>query len=117
MNKHLRIPTTLLWISVLMGGCLPHAPLVTNDSLTMQEIFHEVDLSNSQTRVQTPYSDDWIDTTPFKRLANPRLHMYVYPHFATKSRVPIPGYWTVFPLYDHIEYALPGEPTEADVNN
>lgn len=117
MNKRLMTRTTLLWISVFLAGCLPQAPLVTNASPTMQEIFHEIDPSKPEMRIQTPQSDDWIDTTPFARLANPRLHMYVFPHLATRSRIPIPGYWTVFPLYDHIEYALPGEPTEADVNN
>ena len=45
----------------------------------------------------------------FVRLANPVLIMYVYPHLAEKEGVPVPGYSTVFPLYERIEYALPGE--------
>ena len=45
----------------------------------------------------------------FPLLHNPMLIMYVYPHVATESRVPIPGYWTAFPLYNTIEFALPGE--------
>jgi conjugative transfer region lipoprotein (TIGR03751 family) len=49
-----------------------------------------------------------LDVT-FPRLPNPTLVMYVYPHLATEERVPIPGYATTFPLYLHVEYALPGE--------
>ena len=35
--------------------------------------------------------------------------MYVFPHLAGTERVPVPGYATTFPLYERIEYALPGE--------
>ena len=45
----------------------------------------------------------------FPRLPNPTLVMYVFPHLAGPSRVPVPGYATTFSLYEHPEYALPGE--------
>ena len=45
----------------------------------------------------------------FPRLPNPTLVMYVFPHVAGPSRVPVPGYATTFPMYEHPEYALPGE--------
>ena len=35
----------------------------------------------------------------FQRLPNPDLVMYVYPHLAGTDPVPVPGYTTVFPLY------------------
>ena len=49
-----------------------------------------------------------IETT-FPRLPNPTLVMYVFPHLATEERVPVPGYATTFPMYERVEYALPGE--------
>ena len=45
----------------------------------------------------------------FQRLPNPDLVMYVYPHLAGTDPVPIPGYTTVFPLYQRVQYAMPGE--------
>jgi conjugative transfer region lipoprotein (TIGR03751 family) len=48
----------------------------------------------------------------FKRLPNPDLVMYVFPHLSGDLAVPVPGYSTVFPLHERIEYALPGERTE-----
>ncbi len=45
----------------------------------------------------------------FPRLENPDLAIYIYPHLATRTRVPIPGYTTVIPLYERVEYGLPGE--------
>jgi conjugative transfer region lipoprotein (TIGR03751 family) len=45
----------------------------------------------------------------FIRLPNPDLVLYVYPHLATGEDVPIPGYSTVFPMYERVIYALPGE--------
>lgn len=44
----------------------------------------------------------------FRRLPNPDLVMYVYPHMSA-SGAPVPGYVTVLPMYDTVEYALPGE--------
>jgi len=45
----------------------------------------------------------------FPRLANPDIYIYIPPHLATASRIPVPGYTTAVPLYDRVEYALPGE--------
>lgn len=49
----------------------------------------------------------------FVRLPNPDLILYVFPHLAGEHPVPVPGYSTVFPLYEHVQYALPGERTES----
>jgi conjugative transfer region lipoprotein (TIGR03751 family) len=48
----------------------------------------------------------------FYRLPNPDLVMYVFPHLAGSDPAPIPGYSTVFPLYERVQYAVPGERTE-----
>ncbi len=45
----------------------------------------------------------------FPRLPNPTLVMYVFPHLAGPARVPVPGYTTTFPMFESLEYALPGE--------
>jgi conjugative transfer region lipoprotein (TIGR03751 family) len=45
----------------------------------------------------------------FPRLPNPTLVMYVFPHLAGDEAVPVPGYATSFPMYEGVEYALPGE--------
>ena len=45
----------------------------------------------------------------FPRHTNPDLVIYVYPHLATRVRAPIPGYTTVIPLFERVEYRLPGE--------
>ena len=44
----------------------------------------------------------------FPRLPNPDMVMYIFPHI-TAGVTPVPGYSTVFPLYTHTWYALPGE--------
>ena len=48
----------------------------------------------------------------FHRLPNPDLVMYVFPHLAGSDPVPVPGYSTVFPLYQRVQYAMPGERVE-----
>ncbi|MFS6933739.1 TIGR03751 family conjugal transfer lipoprotein [Klebsiella oxytoca] len=49
----------------------------------------------------------------FPRLPNPDMVIYIYPHMAGNSPVPVPGYSSVFPFYSQVQYALPGERTEA----
>ncbi|OTJ42765.1 conjugal transfer protein, partial [Pseudomonas aeruginosa] len=43
----------------------------------------------------------------------PDLVMYVFPHLAGSDPAPVPGYTTVFPFYQRVQYAMPGERTEA----
>ena len=45
----------------------------------------------------------------FRRLPNPDLVLYVFPHLSADSGYPVPGYSTVLPMYERVEYALPGE--------
>jgi len=47
----------------------------------------------------------------FARVPNPDLVMVVYPHLA-KGKYPVQGYVTVFPMYDQVFYAQPGEVQE-----
>ena len=43
----------------------------------------------------------------FQRVPNPDVLGYVYPHRA--GDLPVPGYYTVFSLYEKTPYAQPGE--------
>lgn len=45
----------------------------------------------------------------FPRHPNPTITIYVYPHLATASHAPVPGYTTAITLYPADQYALPGE--------
>ncbi|SAK39643.1 TIGR03751 family conjugal transfer lipoprotein [Caballeronia ptereochthonis] len=49
----------------------------------------------------------------FHRLPNPDMVMYVFPHLAGTHQTPVPGYSTVFPFYERVQYAMPGERTES----
>ncbi len=58
-----------------------------------------------------PYTRDATNEVAqiFPRMPNPDLVIYIYPHLATRTRAPIPGYTSVIPLFDRVEYRLPGE--------
>lgn len=47
----------------------------------------------------------------FPLLPNPNVVLYVYPHLAGvgNDQTPVPGYSTAFPLYQQVNYAMPGE--------
>lgn len=44
----------------------------------------------------------------FMMVPNPQIIMYVYPHL-NDNRIPIPGYYTSFRLYEKNHYALTSE--------
>ncbi len=56
---------------------------------------------------QSDYARDaWRESTNvFPRLPNPDVLLYVMPHKV--GNLPIPGYTTVFPLYERVHYATP----------
>lgn len=66
---------------------------------------------NGEVMEYSPYSRDTKNEIEqlFPRMPNPDLVVYVYPHLATKSRAPVPGYSSVIPLFERVEYRLPGE--------
>ncbi|MGI9449110.1 MAG: TIGR03751 family conjugal transfer lipoprotein [Geminicoccaceae bacterium] len=51
----------------------------------------------------------------FPTLENPTLVMHVFPHLATDERLPVPGYSTSFPLFERVEFALPGETAQSNL--
>ncbi|GLO64074.1 hypothetical protein MACH09_45820 [Vibrio sp. MACH09] len=52
--------------------------------------------------------DAWRETiNQFPRLPNPDIVMYVMPHRV--GNLPVPGYSTVFPLYERVHYATPAD--------
>ncbi|MBI6855545.1 TIGR03751 family conjugal transfer lipoprotein [Pseudomonas cichorii] len=69
-----------------------------------QSVVHE-----SKTYTRTAQNEIY---SQFKRLPNPDLVMYVFPHLAGSEPAPIPGYTTVFPFYQRVQYAMPGERVE-----
>ena len=77
----------------VIRGELGNRPILTGDAALQgytRDAFNEIDVL-------------------FPRLPNPTLVMYVFPHLAGETQAPVPGYATAFPLYEQVEYALPGE--------
>lgn len=127
----------LLLVLLGLGGCAtdPEKVLPHGDA-TMLDIWNQQTTASSDTSsrrlldarqtlrrpVQSPMRV--IDQTgytrtaqteiyrQFQRLPNPDLVMYVFPHLTGSEAVPVPGYSTVFPLYQRMHYALPGERVE-----
>jgi conjugative transfer region lipoprotein (TIGR03751 family) len=70
----------------------------------------EADLERiRQTKIPLSYAPAGLNT--FRKLPNPELNLYIYPHFAGTDEIPIPGYYTTFSAYDRTHYALASETT------
>ena len=136
MHPHSIKALSLLLSTLLTSGCvtdkehlLPHGPQTMVDiwdGNTQQMASHRVDrpLQQARSQLRRPAAEAVDDPlsyartaqneiySQFKRLPNPDLVLYVFPHLAGSDPVPVPGYSTVFPFYQRVQYALPGERTE-----
>lgn len=115
INRH------CFWLlSLLLIGCASKDTVIPPSDHTMQEIY-ESHMGNVRGEIagapRVLCSDGVASWTRelandnknlFPRLRNPDLVMYVFPHLSD-SGAPVPGYATVFPMYEQVEYALPGE--------
>lgn len=45
----------------------------------------------------------------YRRLQNPELEMFIYPHRSTHHGVIVPGYKVRFPMYEKVQYGLVGD--------
>lgn len=130
MQKPSTLFTALALTSLLLGGCAGTKDAVLpQDGPSMKAIYEQHmresgandPMAVRQALGNRPVIDgdgalhsytrdahNEIDTT-FPRLPNPSLVMYVFPHLAGDEGVPVPGYVTTFPMYERVEYALPGE--------
>lgn len=138
LAKGLALATAL----VVLGGCATSKEkLLTHGDRTMMDIWQQENggggagqvarrqLLDARQSLRRPLTDVDVQAAPaeqmrytrtarnevyrqFQRLPNPDLVMYVYPHLAGTDPVPVPGYTTVFPLYQRIQYAMPGERVE-----
>lgn len=114
-----------LSISLALTGCASKQAILPQDLPSMQQIYERhFDVRRLRgdpgagVRERAPDAEP-VTVVPaatapaaarvFTRLPNPDLILYVYPHLAGAEGVPVPGYATAFPLYERVEYALPGE--------
>jgi len=125
-----RLLRNVLLISAISfaAGCGGREAVLPEEGRTMLEIYQSHMGSagseawqDARSALRRPGSDDDVDPQSytrtakneieafFIRLPNPDLIMYVFPHLATEEAIPIPGYSTIFPLYERVIYALPGE--------
>ena len=79
-----------------------------------QDLKRPLTIDPSKAQTYEPYTRTATNEIyrQFERLPNPDLVMYVFPHLAGSEPTPVPGYTTVFPFYQRIQYAMPGERTE-----
>lgn len=110
----------LLIMAIWISGCATHSPLseMQTNGQTTADLMLDQSYLSSRVKPERPAFDyDYSHYTRsamseldvlFPRLPNPTLVMFVYPHMS-RAGVPVPGYSTAFPLFDSVEYALPGE--------
>ena len=126
-------------LAVALAGCATSKDeLLPHGTRTMLDIWNDEtsgaagtprELLDARQTLRRPLTDGDVQALPqinaaytrtaqneieqlFHRLPNPDLVMYVFPHLAGTDPAPVPGYSTVFPLYQRVQYALPGERVE-----
>lgn len=113
-------------ISINLVGCQHYAGnVVPQIGVTMEQAYDSMGVNHDNLTV-TPEENlpqirasitekishsDTISSNKneFQKLPNPALRLYVYPHLAGNSEIPIPGYYTTVSAYDRDHYGLPNE--------
>jgi conjugative transfer region lipoprotein (TIGR03751 family) len=79
---------------------------------SLEETRHRVEVSSETTdyRGYTTTSLNQLHHL-FKKLNNPEVPLYVYPHLILQNEedMPVPGYTTAFFLYQRNQFVLPNE--------
>ncbi len=130
MHPHLRPIVLTVWTNLVLAGCASTKDAVLPHNGPSMKAIYDAHVASIGAEGVTalrreiagrPVGHDDVDLagysrtayteleTIFPRLPNPTLVMYVFPHLAGAERAPVPGYATTFPLYERVEYALPGE--------
>lgn len=111
--------------STLLMGCSSGSNL-PKSGVTTEEVYYSSDNSTENNnhsanqvlwRSSTDYERSEVDVytlhnsprVPYQTLVNPTVYFYVPPKLSETDRVPIPGYFSEFKMYEKEEYALPGE--------
>ena len=114
----------LISLSVFLESCANpfHARSpIPDDAMTIEQIYgrHSAATVNFHQRINfVPDGTSQLEgysrsvanelSVQFPRLPNPTIILYVYPHLSLEG-TPVPGYSTLFQMYENVEYALPGE--------
>lgn len=123
MKITMRHTLILLISTVVLISCASskNTAVLESDGLTVAQIYENTMAAQSLDDLETLRGVSYAQhaashvsvagtDAPYQRLYNPDIFLYIYPHMATIDNAPIPGYSTVFPLYDKTHYAMPGEP-------
>jgi conjugative transfer region lipoprotein (TIGR03751 family) len=78
------------------------------DSMEVTDTAEKINHYQAHINNKTVLTSNAINTS-FHKMPNPELKMYVYPHFAGKDKLPVPGYYTVFNAYAKDHYVLSNE--------
>lgn len=100
--------------SISLSACSTVSGKIPQNGPSMEEVYDSMASSNDYKEKPYPTSTRskvLLKTTDntFRKLPNPELKMYVYPHFAGKDEVPVPGYHTTFNAYTQDHYAPANE--------
>ncbi len=113
----------LLMLTVSLGGCTTKglvSPLPPGEMTIFERLQRTFAPQKASAAESAPLPDGDIGLhgytrdaaneldIRFPRLPNPTLVMYIFPHLSGEG-TPVPGYSTVFQLYDRAHFALPGE--------
>ncbi|MEO8401646.1 MAG: TIGR03751 family conjugal transfer lipoprotein [Gammaproteobacteria bacterium] len=118
--RTIMVPIIICLISGLTACSSFSGNVVPKNSPTMEQVYDSVSKGNPSSTVSyrtktisKKIENDGMQFAKvnqvFRKLPNPDLKMYIFPHLAGKNEVPIPGYFTEFNSYEHAYYALPNE--------
>lgn len=122
------------WIS-LLSACANKDSIIPVPEHDMKEVYNrhmqgigDGELYDKRSLLRRPMVDGDVELSDyvrsektllqarFRTIPNPTLYMFVAPHLAADTQVPIPGYLTELKMWESEHYALPGEISDMKTN-
>ena len=114
--------TILLLLLINTVGCASKTPFeMAKEGPTMKQNYEnhmvgegtDVSQGAGAVGISRPLENDInykaVGEYAYRRLQNPELEMFIYPHRSTRLGVIVPGYTVRFPMYEKVQYGLVGD--------
>jgi conjugative transfer region lipoprotein (TIGR03751 family) len=105
------------FIALSLTGCASVSGNVVPKSGPKMELVYDSMQADDNKNIENIRTDYQLNQTnqyrqsglkDFKKIPNPELKLYVYPHFAGQEQMSVPGYYTVFNGYERGYFEIKG---------
>jgi hypothetical protein len=104
---HVIMKIIFLMTLISLTGCQHmKGNVVPQQGPTMEAVYDSMEVKSAKIKIPSAHLAPPTKIN-YKKIPNPELKMYIYPHLVGKEELPVTGYYTAFSAYTRDHYVLP----------